>query len=173
MPKILPLPPFQETLNASMCGPATLKMLLMYWRLPGGEKPDTELAKECGTDPALGTSNEQFMETATRLGLHCEARSWAELSDIEAALAQDYPVIVDWFSPGRKDAPEGEMPDGHYSIVVGLDETYIYMQDPETGGLRTIPREQFYRVWFDFKADTVTTWDDMVVRWMCAVSRAA
>ncbi len=159
--------PFQETLNASMCAPATLKMLLMYWKLPGGEKADIELAEECGTDPSLGTSNEQFVETAQRFGLLCSVVQRATYDDIEASLTKGVPVVVDWFTPGRKDAPEGDMPDGHYSIVVGLDETYIYIQDPEVGGLRTIPRAQFYRVWFDFKQDVITNWDDMVIRWMC------
>jgi ABC-type bacteriocin/lantibiotic exporter with double-glycine peptidase domain len=170
MAALLPVDPFQETLNASMCAPATLKMLLSYYRLPGAEKSDSELAKECGTDPSLGTSNEQFVETAKRFGLECRVTCPATFDVIAHALAKEHPVVVDWFSPGRKDAPEGDMPDGHYSIVVGLDETFIYMQDPEVGGLRTIPRHQFYRVWFDFRDDTITTWDQMVVRWMCAVT---
>ena len=152
-----------------MCGPATLKMLLTYWNLPGKEKPDTELAKECGTDPSLGTSNEQFMETAQRFGLESTVVCPATFEDVEEWLSKNVPVVVDWFTPGRKDAPEGDMPDGHYSLVVGLDAESIHLQDPETGGLRTIPRPQFWRVWFDFREDTITTWDNMVIRWMAAV----
>jgi predicted double-glycine peptidase len=91
------------------------------------------------------------METAERFGLTCVFKEHAEYSDIEHWLTKNIPAVVDWMSPGRKDAPEGEMPDGHYSIVVGLDESHIYLQDPETGGLRTIPRDEFMRVWFDFK----------------------
>jgi hypothetical protein len=30
-------------------------------------------------------------------------------------------------------------------------------------------RKDFYRVWFDFKRESITNWDDMVVRWMAAV----
>ena len=145
-------------------------MLLTFYSLPGAKKADTELAKECGTDPSLGTSNEQFIETARRFGLTCTVICPATFDDIARALADGKPVVVDWFTPGRKDAPEGDMPDGHYSIVVGLDDTHIYMQDPETGGPRTIPRAQFYRVWFDFRDDVITTWDRMVIRWMCVVS---
>lgn len=166
---LLPVDSFQETLHASACGPATLKMLLTFWNLPGKEKTDLELAKDCGTDPKLGTSNEAFIETARRFGLDAVVKDHAEFTDIAEWLEKKIPVVVDWFSPGRKDASEGEMPDGHYSIVVGLDAEHIYLQDPEVGGLRTIPREQFYRVWFDFKDDTITNWDAMVIRWMAAV----
>jgi predicted double-glycine peptidase len=167
--ELLPVQPFQETLNVGACAPATLKMLLTYWRMPGAEKTDMELSKECGTDPKLGTSNEAFMETALRFGLASEVKTGATFEDIQLWLDKKIPVVVDWFTPGRKDAPEGDMPDGHYSIAVGLDVENIYLQDPETGGLRTIPREQFSRVWFDFRQDCVTTWDDMVIRWMAAV----
>lgn len=167
--QLLPVEPFQETLDASACAPATLKMLLTYWKLPGAQKSDMELATECGTDPSLGTSNEQFIETAARFGLHADVKTNASFDDMQPWLDKKIPVVVDWFSPGRKDAPEGDMPDGHYSIVVGLDAESIYLQDPETGGLRAIPRRQFYRVWFDFKQDNVTDWDEMVVRWMAAL----
>ncbi len=166
---LLPLEPFQETLNQSMCGPATLKMLLAYWKLPGADKSDTELSKECGTDPLAGTSNEQFIEAVTRFGLSATVVCPATFGDIEKWLTKEVPVVVDWLSPGRKDAPEGDMPDGHYSIVVGIDDVYIYIQDPETGGMRTIPQEQFLRVWFDFREAAITSWSDMVIRWMAAV----
>jgi predicted double-glycine peptidase len=167
--QLLSVEPFQETLHANVCAPATLKMLLTYWKLPGAEKSDLELAKEMGTDPSLGTSNEAFVETAMRFNLISEVKTDATFDDIAAWLEKKTPVVVDWFSPGRKDTTEGEMPDGHYSIVVGLDSEQVYLQDPETGGLRTIPRAQFWRVWFDFTGDFITKPDDMVIRWMAAV----
>ncbi|MFM2415068.1 MAG: hypothetical protein RI911_761 [Candidatus Parcubacteria bacterium] len=153
---MLDVKPFQETLGMGMCGPATLKMLLMYWDMPGKEKTDIELSKECGTDPTLGTTNKQFMETAERFGLMCVYKEWSTFADIEQWLSKGVPIVADWFSPGRKDAPDGEMPDGHYSIAVGIDENHIYLQDPELGSMRTIPREQFLRVWFDYSGNTIT-----------------
>ena len=167
--QLLPVEPFQETLYASACAPATLKMLLTYWKLPGAEQSDIELAQEMGTDPALGTTNEQFLEIAARFGLASDVKTEATFDDIQEWLDKNIPVVVDWFSPGRKDSPEGEMPDGHYSIVVGLDAEKIYLQDPETGGLRTISRREFWRAWFDFKEDYITTWDELVVRWIAAI----
>ena len=71
------------------------------------------------------------------------------------------PVIVNWISRGRVDYPESETPDGHYSVVVGLDQNNIYLQDPELGHLRTLSRYDFMWVWFDFAGDYITSWDDL------------
>ncbi len=167
--ELLPIQPFQETPNESACAPATLKMLLMFWNLPGKEKTDMELARECGTDPDLGTTNEAFLETAERFGLESFVKTEATFEDIQTWLDKNIPIVVDWFTPGRRDYDEGVMPDGHYSIIVGLDEENVYLQDPEIGGLRTIPRDQFFRVWFDFTTDWIEHKDNMVIRWMAAV----
>lgn len=167
--KLLPVQPFQETLHMASCAPATLKMLLTYWDLPGKERTDIDLGYDLGTDPDLGTTNEAFIAALPRFGLEADVTYEASFDDIARALESNIPVVVDWFSPGRADKTDSEMADGHYSIVVGLDDTHIAIQDPETGGLRTIERKDFYRAWFDFKHEYITTWDDMVVRWMAAV----
>lgn len=165
--ELLPVRPFQETPHQGMCAPATLKMLLTYWNLPGQELPDVELATECGTDTILGTTNQQFIAAAHARGLQTVAQDHATLEDIEVWLRKGVPVVVDWFSPGRKDEHEGMMPDGHYSIVVGIDTEHIYLQDPELGGMRTLPTREFERVWFDFTGTTITQ-ETLVIRWMCA-----
>lgn len=167
--KLLSVQPFQETLGQGVCAPATLKMLLIYWDLPGKEKTDMELAGECHTDPELGTSNEVFLETAKRFGLESIVKTEATFEDIQPWLKKEIPVVVDWFTPGRKDSDDGEMPDGHYSIVVGLDAQNIYLQDPELGDMRTITRAQFWRVWFDFTINSIEHKDNLVIRWMAAV----
>ena len=168
--KFLTVEPFQEThLHQSLCAPGTLKMLLLYWDLPGQEKTDLELAEICGTDPDLGTSNEAFLKTITQFGLESAVKSDASFNDIQEWLDKGVPVVVDWFSPGPKEDVEEEMPDGHYSIVVGLDDDNVYLQDPEIGRMRTVSRKQFYRVWFDFTTDWIEHKDNMVLRWMAAV----
>jgi predicted double-glycine peptidase len=79
------------------------------------------------------------------------------------------PVIVNWFTRGRSDYGDEETPDGHYSVVVGLDGDHIYLQDPEIGSLRIIEREDFLRVWFDFKPAYITSWDDIILRQLIAI----
>jgi predicted double-glycine peptidase len=80
------------------------------------------------------------------------------------------PVIVNWFTRGRIDYPEEDVPDGHYSVVVGLDEEFIYLQDPEIGKLRKIEREDFMKVWFDFKGKYIDP-NELIVRQLIAIEK--
>lgn len=158
--------PFQETLNASMCGPASLKMVFEYY---GIIKTEEELAKLCNVNQELGTDDKTMKKVAESLGFKVEIKNFSSFEDIKEWLDKNVPLIVDWFSPGRMDKKEEEMPDGHSSIVVGLDNEYIYLQDPETGGVRKLRREDFYRVWFDFRKNYITNWEEMVIRQIIAI----
>ena len=48
------------------------------------------------------------------------------------------------------DYTDADVSDGHYSVVCGLDDKNIYLQDPEIGSMRKLDREDFMTVWFDF-----------------------
>lgn len=111
------------------------------------------------------------MRAAESLGFRAEVQSESTFDDIRGWLDKGVPVLVNWFSRGRVDYGVSEVPDGHWSVVAGLDDTHIYLQDPEIGSLRTIERDDFYRVWFDFRGDHITTWDDLVIRQCIAVYR--
>lgn len=165
-PKLLEIKPFQETLHGSYCGPACLKMVLSYF---GVEKTEAEVAKECGRDPSLGTDDISIKKAAERYGFKVEIQNEASFEDIQSWLDKKVPVIVDWFTRGRSDYDDSEVPDGHYSVVVGLDDENIYLQDPEIGKMRTLDRDDFMRVWFDFKSDHITAWQDMIIRQLIVV----
>jgi len=165
---LLNVKPFQETLNASMCGPASLKMVFDYY---GVIKTEEELFKLCNVSKELGTDDKTMKKVAQSFGFKVEIKNFSSFEDIEKWLNIGVPLIVDWFSPGRMDKKESEMPDGHSSIVVGLDKEYIYIQDPEVGNLRKLKREDFYRVWFDFRKNYITNWEEMVIRQIIAIYR--
>src|SRR3989338_3141324 len=145
---LLPVKPFQETLFKSMCGPASLKMVFDYY---GIEKSEQEIAKLAGTTDELGTDDQGIKKAAEKLGFKVEIKNKGIFEDIQKWLDEKVPVIVNWFTRGRADYEDSEVADGHYSVVVGLDEEFIYLQDPEIGKLRKIAREDFIKVWFDFK----------------------
>lgn len=166
MPNLLTVKPFQETLYAGMCGPASLKMVLEYY---GMEKTEKELAELCGTDPSLGTSDEGLKRAAEHLGFAVEIKNNSMLDDIQHWLDKKVPVIVNWFTRGRIDYDDSEVPDGHLSVAVGLDGEYIYLQDPEIGALRKISRDDFMKVWFDFRGKYIKTWDEMIIRQLIAI----
>lgn len=170
MPDLLPIKPFQETLHVGICGPASLKMVLAYY---GVECSEGDLAKLCRTDPDLGTSDQDIKKVAESLGFIVEIKNNSTFEDIQAWLAKKVPVIVNWFTRGRTDYSEEDVPDGHLSIVVGLDDEYIYLQDPEIGKLRKIARDDFMKVWFDFTGEYINSWDEMIIRQLIAVYKGS
>ena len=56
------------------------------------------------------------------------------------------------------------------SIVSGLDDQYIYLQDPEIGMLRKIKRDDFMRVWFDFEGEYLEP-EELIVRQLIAIHK--
>ena len=160
--ELLPVKSFQETLHAGMCGPASLKMIFDYY---GVEKTEAELALLCGTTKELGTNDAGLKKAAESLGFTVEIKNNSSFEDIQTWLDKKVPVIVDWFTRGGN---ESEIADGHYSVVIGLDREYIYLQDPEIGGSRKIAREDFMKVWFDFSGEYIAA-DELIIRQLIAI----
>ena len=158
---MLNVQPFQETLYAGMCGPASLKIVAEYF---GIKKTEKELADMCGVDEELGVSDKDIVNAAQTLGFETAIKDKASFGDIEELLKKDIPVIVNWFTRGRTDYSDSTVADGHYSVVCGLDSEYIFLQDPEIGGIRKIKRGDFMKVWFDFTGSYIKSWDEMIIR---------
>lgn len=161
---MLELRPFQETLNAGMCGPASLKIVLDYFGVSKGEEELAALASK----GELGTDDAGLAKAAGALGFEAVIKNGSSFADIEEWLTKGVPVIVNWFTRGRSDYSDSEVADGHYSVVSGLDEENIYLQDPETGGLRTIARSEFLKVWFDFSGETIKP-EEVILRQLIAI----
>jgi len=162
---MLKVKPFQETLNADMCGPASLKIVFDYY---GVSKTEKELAKIAGLKKGLGIDEMGIKKTAEKLGFKVVIKNNSNFKDIEKWLGKGVPVIVNWFTRGRNDYPESETADGHYSVVCGLDDKFIYLQDPELGAMRKIERNNFMRVWFDFKGNYLKP-KDLIIRQIIAI----
>ena len=163
--KLLNVKPFQETMGEGMCGPASLKIVLNYYGL---EKSEAELAELCNTTKEMGTNEENLRKAAESLGFKVETKVHSTFEDIQYWLDKNVPVIVDWFTRGRIDYDESTVADGHYSVVVGLDEEYIYIEDPELGNMRKMKLEDFMVVWFDFKGKTINP-NELVIRELIAI----
>ncbi len=164
-PNLLLVKPFQETLFKSMCGPGSLKMVFNYY---GIEKSEEEIAKLAGTTEDLGTDDQGIKKAAESLGFTVEIKNESSFEDIQEYLNKKIPVIVNWFTRGRINYDDSQVPDGHYSVVVGLDEGFIYLQDPEIGKLRKIERDDFMKVWFDFTGEYISL-DELIVRQIIAI----
>lgn len=140
MKKHLPIKP--HTQKPSYCGPACLKMLFAFHGLHETEKKIGEIA---GTTFELGTPLAGMKQAAEHFGFTFRHKDLSNFSDIKRLLEKNIAPIVAWFLETE----------GHYSVVVGLDEKFIYLQDPYIGKKRRLDRVTFYRVWFDFTGDFI------------------
>jgi uncharacterized protein len=165
MKKHLKVKGFQETVGQGTCGPASLKIVFQYYGLSKSEK---ELARLTDTTQRLGTSKKGLIKAAIQLGFQVFTKTESSFQDIEKWLNKGVPIIVDWFTRGRKDYADSDMADGHYSVVCGIDSKYIYLQDPEIGRIRKIEKNDFRRVWFDFSGEFINR-KNLIVRQIIAV----
>ena len=157
--------PFQETLHADMCGPASLKIVLDYY---GVDKTEKEVADMATIVEGIGWCDKDIASVAEHLEFKVEIKNESNFDDIEKWLKKGVPVIVDWFTRGRQDYSDSEVADGHYSVLCGLDGEYIYLQDPEIGGERKIAREDFMKVWFDFTGFILKP-EELIIRQLIAI----
>ncbi len=147
---------FKQT--PGFCGPASLKIVLSYY---GIEKSEAELAKISNCSKEKGTSAQDIVDAAHKLGFKAETKDNCTFEDLKNYLRDKTPVIVDWFLNDE----------GHYSVVVGIDKENIYLQDPSIGHLRAMKLETFYRVWFDFPESFLRSKDDLILRRIIAVEK--
>ena len=162
---MLKVKPFQEKLNRSYCGPASLKILLSYY---GINKTEKELARMAGWNKELGVDDKGIKNAAEQLGFTCMIKNNSNFKDIEKWLKKGIPVIVDWFTRGRIDYNDSAVADGHYSVVMGLDNKFIYLQDPEIGKIRKLRRKDFMTVWFDFTGEYLKP-SELIIRQIIAI----
>jgi hypothetical protein len=139
---LLKVPPVAQA--PGMCGPASVRAVLEYY---GDERTEAFLAGLMGATPDDGVEAPVMVEAVKGLGYGAYWRDETPIDDVRRLVMDERtPVIVDWFSTNM----------GHYSVVVGIDENFVYLQDPEIRGLRAITLEEFVNVWFDF-AETPPT----------------
>jgi len=152
---------FQEPLNGGYCGPSSLKIILEYY---GVEADLNEISRLCHLHPALGISDRDIGRAADHYGFSVYIKNFATLADITRWLSRDVPVIVNWITAGRPECRDSAVPDGHYSVVCAITPTHIVLEDPEIGRKRRIKKDDFERVWFDFRGSRIETWRDMIIR---------
>jgi len=163
--KFLKIKSYQETIG---CGPAVLKMILGFY---GIKKTENELAKIAGTTKKEGTEIQQLVKTFKHFGLKTEVRINSTFADLSKYLKNNMPVVIGWYSRGKKEDPDNITADGHYSIVIGLDKKFIYLQDPEIGKMRKLKKDDFLVVWLDYFGAYPKTKKDIFLRPLIAVYR--
>ncbi|MBI5209731.1 MAG: C39 family peptidase [Elusimicrobia bacterium] len=147
----LPVPvTVQET--SYSCGAAAALAVLRYWKAyAGGERSLYELLD---TRPKDGTPPENIADGLARLGLAASLRENMSLDDLRAALRRGESAILD-IQAWREDEStpwSDRWEDGHYVILIGMDERYAYLMDPSTEeGYAYLPVAELLERWHDYE----------------------
>jgi predicted double-glycine peptidase len=131
------------------CGASALRAVLSYW---GNEVDETHLMALLHTNSEVGTNPEDIARGARSLGLNAEVIENLTMDQLEKLTADGNPVIAlaqVWLSerePGRQ--LEDICDNGHYVVVLGVDQDYVYFQDPFIHMSKAfVPRKTFEDHW--------------------------
>jgi predicted double-glycine peptidase len=113
------------------CGASALQAVLSYW---GKDVEEQELMQRLHTSPETGTYVGDIARVAREFGFSAEVQEDLTLPDLHAALTKGIPVIVcgqAWRSREDSDrSAQEDWEDDHYFVVLGMDNKYVYYQDP-------------------------------------------
>ena len=136
------------------CGVASLTSVLYYYNLI--EYGEMDLAKIAHSDPKEGTSPQNIVKTAKKIGFKALYRENLTIQDLKNSLANKIPVIVDiqaWYGSEVKDWKK-IWNSGHYVVAIAVDSQNIYFMDPSFPSYYGfIPHQEFLDRWHDF--DTI------------------
>jgi predicted double-glycine peptidase len=131
------------------CGPACLKMVLDYL---GVESHQEILGRMAQSNEDVGT-NYQGMVDAVRFHYRRSfVKKGASIEDIRHFLDMHLPIIVNWYLNKEKV--------GHFSVVVGISDKFITLNDPFNGERIRKSIDKFLEVWHD---STGRNWNWMMV----------
>lgn len=143
------------------CGAASLQAVLGYWGRDIGEEDIREMLN---TNEESGTYPDDIIRVAQALGLEADYKENMTLADLEGYVAQGIPVIVDcqaWRSVSQYNESWADTwHNGHWVVVIGIDENNVTLEDPYILGDRGImSREEFDARWHNVRgldeADTI------------------
>ncbi|MGD0081257.1 MAG: C39 family peptidase [Methanoregula sp.] len=155
VPGLLDQVPDVRQSQSYSCGAASLQAVFSYW---GIDQREGMLIQELNTTEATGTPPESIVRVARAHGLEADLRTNLTLTDLEQSLAGKVPVIIAcqaWRDPGEANRSwDDTWEDGHYMVVIGMDSSNVYFEDPAMLGTRgVIPRQEFLSRWHDYEGD--------------------
>lgn len=149
----LPVPIMRQATDYS-CGAASLLAVLYYWKTYGGTESSLYLSLK--TSEEYGTDYKKIGEVAKQFGLEAQDQENLTLSDLRQALKREETVILDlqaWRDSKNKHIPWSETwEDGHYVVLIAMDNHYAYVMDPSAGpGYAYLSLKELLERWHDYE----------------------
>ncbi len=135
--------------TAYTCGVAALQGVLAYY---GMQTREDRLAREVGADPDKGVNPPAIVRAARARGLTAELREGMTVREIAEIVRTGSPVLVAlqaWSDKPRSSYRE-DWDDGHYAIIVAVNQDVVVFEDPSVLGSRAVlSRREFEDRWHD------------------------
>jgi len=135
------------------CGPACLRMVLVYY---GHETDEVSLTILCGTN-VFGTGLSDLANAAQQLGFRAEHTYCESLAELTDALARGIPPIA-MLDAARLYNMSGVVPSGHVVVVIAANASEIVYHDPLINGRLSVSTEIFLQAWKVFARGMVLIW---------------
>lgn len=144
--------PLSRQQTGYSCGPAALRSVLKYFGVWDG--PEQQLYKIVHASVEEGTLPEDLAAGARHFGLSAAVEPLMTIERLRLHLGLGKLVIVQlqaWRDGERKALPWRQIwDDGHYVVLVGLDDGFAYFMDPSTSGAYTyVPLGELMERWHD------------------------
>jgi len=138
------------------CGAAAMLSVLSYWQVYDGD--ESSLFAPLNTTSENGTDPLNMAKVAKEMGLKATIKTKQTWEDLENDLEQGQTIIVNyqaWHESGRATDPvdySKEWEDGHYSVVIAINGSTIFLMDPSLlGGYGYLSKKDFLSRWHDYE----------------------
>jgi len=142
----------QET--SYTCGVACAQAILNYY---GIDQRQDRLAEQFGTTEEAGTSPQQIVAGLESYGLTATLKEQTTLEDLRINIQNQIPTMVAiqaWLETYPAPDWSKDWEDGHWVIVLGMDDQNVYFEDPSLLGTRgVLTQEEFLARWHDYTGD--------------------
>lgn len=138
--------------NDFSCGPAALRAVLRYLGAWSGS--ESKLYKILDTSSEHGTLPESLVAGARHFGLQASVEQSMSIERLRALFALQKIIILElqaWRDAERQTvAWRDNWDDGHYVVLIGIDDDFAYFMDPSTGSAYTyLPLSELMERWHD------------------------
>jgi len=139
-------------MNSYSCGAAVFQAVAQYFDHWGYQET---FAGELGTSQENGTHPLAIVKGLKQLGLEATLEEGLTIDRLEQYLREGRAVVIDY--QAWNDEPSGkdysaEWEDGHYSILVGYNDTTLFIEDPSTlGTTGYLSKAEFQNRWHDYE----------------------
>ncbi len=135
------------------CGPVCLRMVLAYW---GHETDEVSLSMRCRTN-VFGTSADELVDAARRLGFESACTLWSKYSFLSLALKKNVPPIVAVDATilyGKQERIYTK----HNIVVSEANSRRVVYHDPDFGQNLIVSPDLFKEAWRRARYEVILIW---------------